>query len=137
MFTTNWKTSELRINGLAVLRLVVLLLAELPNYRTPNGIRTRAATLKGWCPRPLDDGGMDELFVGRALEIYHWLSLFPPWLLPVMSIHPIGQSRPNPVTSRGIHTAQGVGHLGRPRPSQHQCRTHLYPAQCRERDASC
>src|SRR4051794_32412261 len=25
--------------------------------RTPNGIRTRAATLKGWCPRPLDDGG--------------------------------------------------------------------------------
>ena len=26
---------------------------------TPNGIRTRAATLKGWCPRPLDDGGSD------------------------------------------------------------------------------
>ncbi len=25
---------------------------------TPNGIRTRAATLKGWCPRPLDDGGV-------------------------------------------------------------------------------
>ena len=24
---------------------------------TPNGIRTRAATLRGWCPRPLDDGG--------------------------------------------------------------------------------
>src|SRR4051812_25152847 len=24
---------------------------------TPNGIRTRVATLKGWCPRPLDDGG--------------------------------------------------------------------------------
>ena len=69
MFTTNW----LHINGLAVLRLAVLI-----NYRTPNGIRTRAATLKGWCPRPLDDGGMDELFVGRALEIYHWLSLFPP-----------------------------------------------------------
>ena len=31
--------------------------------RTPNGIRTRAATLKGWCPRPLDDGGMDLLSV--------------------------------------------------------------------------
>ena len=73
MFTTNWQTSGLLINGLAVLRLAVL-----PDYRTPNGIRTRAATLKGWCPRPLDDGGMDELFVGRALEIYHWLSLFPP-----------------------------------------------------------
>ncbi len=27
---------------------------------TPNGIRTRAATLRGWCPRPLDDGG--EIF---------------------------------------------------------------------------
>ena len=28
---------------------------------TPNGIRTRAATLKGWCPRPLDDGGRNNL----------------------------------------------------------------------------
>ena len=28
--------------------------------RTPNGIRTRAATLKGWCPRPLDDGGLRQ-----------------------------------------------------------------------------
>ena len=27
---------------------------------TPNGIRTRAATLKGWCPRPLDDGGLSR-----------------------------------------------------------------------------
>ncbi len=126
MFATNWKTSELHINGLAV----------LINYRTPNGIRTRAATLKGWCPRPLDDGGMDELSVGRALEIYHWLSRFPPWLLMVMSIHLIGQSRPNPATSRDSHTAQGADRLGRLRPSQHQCRTHLYPARCQERDAS-
>ena len=23
---------------------------------SPNGIRTRAATLRGWCPWPLDDG---------------------------------------------------------------------------------
>lgn len=22
----------------------------------PNGIRTRVTTLKGWCPRPLDEG---------------------------------------------------------------------------------
>ena len=87
MFATDWKTNELLINGLAVLRLAVT-----PDYRTPNGIRTRAATLKGWCPRPLDDGGMDELCVGRALEIYHSLSLFPPRLLiPVMSTHPTGQ----------------------------------------------
>ena len=27
-------------------------------WSTPNGIRTRAATLRGWCPRPLDDGGL-------------------------------------------------------------------------------
>ena len=26
----------------------------------PNGIRTRAATLKGWCPRPLDDGDLER-----------------------------------------------------------------------------
>ena len=74
MFTTNW----LLLNGLAVLRLAVLRLAVLTHYRTPNGIRTRAATLKGWCPRPLDDGGMDELFVGRALEIYHSQATFAP-----------------------------------------------------------
>ena len=41
------------------------------DLRTPNGIRTRAATLKGWCPRPLDDGGMELLTVEKALEIYH------------------------------------------------------------------
>ena len=35
---------------------------------TPNGIRTRAATLKGWCPRPLDDGGFDSCV--RATEHY-------------------------------------------------------------------
>ena len=32
----------------------------LQRNRTPNGIRTRAATLKGWCPRPLDDGGLRQ-----------------------------------------------------------------------------
>ena len=122
MFTTNW----LHLNGLAVLRLAVL-----THYRTPNGIRTRAATLKGWCPRPLDDGGMDELFVGRALEIYHWLSLFPPWLFPVMNIHLIGQSQPNPATIQGIHTTQGVGRLGHLRPGQYRCPTRQCQAQCR------
>ena len=30
-------------------------------WSTPNGIRTRAATLRGWCPRPLDDGGLMKL----------------------------------------------------------------------------
>ena len=28
------------------------------SVRAPNGIRTRAAALKGRCPRPLDDGGL-------------------------------------------------------------------------------
>jgi hypothetical protein len=27
-------------------------------HSTPNGIRTRAAALKGQYPRPLDDGGL-------------------------------------------------------------------------------
>ena len=29
--------------------------------RAPNGIRTRAAALKGRCPRPLDDGGSTDI----------------------------------------------------------------------------
>ena len=30
--------------------------SDLGVSSSPNGIRTRAATLRGWCPRPLDDG---------------------------------------------------------------------------------
>ena len=33
----------------------------LARVRTPNGIRTRAAAVKGRCPRPLDDGGLGQL----------------------------------------------------------------------------
>ena len=33
---------------------------------TPNGIRTRAATLRGWCPRPLDDGGRTTGYASDA-----------------------------------------------------------------------
>ena len=33
-------------------------LDELGFLGSPNGIRTRAATLRGWCPRPLDDGAV-------------------------------------------------------------------------------
>ena len=32
----------------------------LPVKRTPNGIRTRVAALKGRSPRPLDDGDSDR-----------------------------------------------------------------------------
>ena len=28
----------------------------VPDLRSPNGVRTRVSTLRGWCPRPLDDG---------------------------------------------------------------------------------
>ena len=30
--------------------------SDLVFLGSPYGIRTRAATLRGWCPRPLDDG---------------------------------------------------------------------------------
>src|SRR5690625_5239155 len=33
---------------------------------TPNGIRTRAAAVKGRCPRPLDDGGLS---LAKAFEL--------------------------------------------------------------------
>ncbi len=32
-------------------------------FSSPNGIRTRVSTLRGWCPRPLDDG--TALVLGR------------------------------------------------------------------------
>ena len=32
------------------------LLPHLPRFCDPNGIRTRAAAVKGRCPRPLNDG---------------------------------------------------------------------------------
>jgi hypothetical protein len=38
-------------------RVVVFDPQGLAHASTPNGIRTRAAALKGRCPRPLDDGG--------------------------------------------------------------------------------
>ena len=32
--------------------------SDLRFCSSPNGIRTRVATLRGWCPRPLDDGAL-------------------------------------------------------------------------------
>lgn len=34
----------------------------------PNGIRTRAAAVKGRCPRPLDDGVMSQASVVHSLN---------------------------------------------------------------------
>ena len=41
---------------------------------TPNGIRTRAATLKGWCPRPLDDGGRASSTLRAQAKLAPWPS---------------------------------------------------------------
>ena len=38
-------------------------------WSTPNGIRTRAATLRGWCPRPLDDGGWSRRIAPEILSL--------------------------------------------------------------------
>jgi hypothetical protein len=46
---------------------------------SPNGIRTRVATLRGWCPRPLDDGaerwspgGVRRCSGGRTRTLNNW-----------------------------------------------------------------
>ncbi len=41
---------------------------------SPNGIRTRVSTLRGWCPRPLDDGAVrgEVLKQGLALQGSGW-----------------------------------------------------------------
>ena len=62
--------------------LLLLQLCCLPVERTPNGIRTRAAALKGRSPRPLDDGGLGRRCSPR------------PQRLSVGSPPSIGQARP-------------------------------------------
>src|ERR1700728_1404668 len=46
---------------------------------SPNGIRTRVATLRGWCPWPLDDGaerrfpgGIRRCSGGRTRTLNNW-----------------------------------------------------------------
>src|ERR1700679_118753 len=51
---TGWRALQAALQDLALLTVPQL-------TRAPNGIRTRAAALKGRCPRPLDDGGSDGL----------------------------------------------------------------------------
>ena len=38
-------------------------------FGVPNGIRTRVATLKGWCPRPLDDGDVGAVKSGHDITV--------------------------------------------------------------------
>ena len=37
---------------------------------SPNGIRTRVSTLRGWCPRPLDDGAIHRGRSRRILPVH-------------------------------------------------------------------
>src|SRR5271155_1224133 len=52
---------------------------ELVFLCSPNGIRTRVATLRGWCPWPLDDGaerrfpeGFRRCSGGRTRTLNNW-----------------------------------------------------------------
>src|SRR5579871_4411588 len=42
---------------------LITLVAQMGSsaFCSPNGIRSRVATLRGWCPRPLDDGAGRQL----------------------------------------------------------------------------
>src|SRR5580704_18867612 len=53
--------------------------SELVFLCSPNGIRTRVATLRGWCPWPLDDGaerrfpeGFRRCSGGRTRTLNNW-----------------------------------------------------------------
>lgn len=60
---TGRRANQLRYRALRFCKSFILpapLQCLEPLLRTPNGIRTRAAAVKGRCPRPLDDGGLDH-----------------------------------------------------------------------------
>ncbi len=63
---TGRRANQLRYGALQQVRPIELLLLHDCGSRTPNGIRTRVAAVKGRCPRPLDDGG--RLAAGLAPE---------------------------------------------------------------------
>ena len=42
-------------------------------FSSPKGIRTPVASVKGRCPRPLDDGAMN--MIGRSFELPHLVKL--------------------------------------------------------------
>ena len=63
---TGRRANQLRYGALQQVRPIELLRFHDCGSRTPNGIRTRVAAVKGRCPRPLDDGG--RLAAGLAPE---------------------------------------------------------------------
>src|SRR5215469_5593340 len=54
---TGFEPATSTLTGWRALRAALQDLVVLAEASAPNGIRTRAAALKGRCPRPLDDGG--------------------------------------------------------------------------------
>ena len=67
---TGRRANQLRYGALQQVRPIELSLLHDCGSRTPNGIRTRVAAVKGRCPRPLDDGG--RLAAGLAPEDEHY-----------------------------------------------------------------
>ncbi len=100
---------------------------------TPNGIRTRAAALKGRCPRPLDDGGLDvvagnlemlasrlqRLSVGSYGSIRHQLTHLQNVCAPAVRASPTSVDAASPVTTGGSGWAASL--LARP---------EVLPARC-------
>ena len=54
---TGRRANQLRYGALLMVLVLVVLVLVLV-VRIPNGIRTRAAAVKGRSPRPLDDGDL-------------------------------------------------------------------------------
>ena len=80
---------------------------------TPNGIRTRAATLRGWCPRPLDDGGLmrTDRRAGRLCHFARGGGLEPPKAVPETAVLPI---TPPPKGSESVPEPAGGSHTRTP-----------------------
>jgi hypothetical protein len=57
---TGFEPATSTLTGWRALRAALQDQAIVMHQRAPNGIRTRAAALKGRCPRPLDDGGSTD-----------------------------------------------------------------------------
>ena len=55
--------------------------AKTADFSSPYGIRTRAATLRGWCPRPLDERAKLRTLTG-------YVSAPPGELVGVQGIEP-------------------------------------------------
>ena len=83
---------------------------------TPNGIRTRVSTLRGWCPRPLDDRGR-RLACGRRADLSSGGGLEPPTTGPEPVVLPITPPPNGRVTRRRAAPAPITSRERRPKPT--------------------